>query len=751
MNQLKRPPITMFHRRWRYRLGGWVLWLSLVALLALTGCGGKKEKTTATAPDDHAATAVMGGTASQAPSGPVDAVKVFVDEPGLYRLTGKQLMEAGFDPSDQPMDLLSLQLAGEPVPFVAVGSGSQMDITFYGRPRQSRYGRENVYWLSWASDARLPTQVRAVSAGQEPAVTEFRDQIHLEESLHYNSQTPPETDHWLWEPIFAPASFPVTFDLPSWTGGDIVVDVVLWANTSAPEEPDHHILLEVNSQQVADVAWDGKGWQTLTARVPGEILEMTGNTLVVDAPGDTGAIVDVVYLDHVRIDYERRLSLDNGRLQYEAVAGDSVAMAGVEAKDPLLWDVTQPGKEQPLEGFVVTDGTLRLRDEGITGQRNYVVSYRENRLDPLRLQGVTGSDLRDNVNGADYVAIVHDGFEEALSPLLDWRRAQGLRVTVASIQEVYDTFSYGMPDPAAIRDYMRFARNYWPEPAPRYLLLVGDASYDYLSFLPGATPNYVPTYLLETHFVGETASDNWFVSLDDDNDKPDMAVGRIPAQTADQVATVVAKTLAYEQDTGGAEWSSRALFVADDKQPSFQMISEDLARDYLPADYQVTKVYLGQSTEPGGEVLDSLRQGVGLVTYVGHGSMNVWAQEKILHTEDITGLDNGSALPFLMTMTCLVGYFHHPQATSMGEELLFKQGGGVVAALVPTSESLASDQRDLAVGIYTHLFDDEITVGEAIMRGKQELSLERDLMQDLIETFTLLGDPALKLQRPQGN
>jgi hypothetical protein len=62
-------------------------------------------------------------------------------------------------------------------------------------------------------------------------------------------------------------------------------------------------------------------------------------------------------------------------------------------------------------------------------------------------------------------------------------------------------------------------------------------------------------------------------SLDDKDDRPDMAVGRIPAQTAEQVADVVAKTLAYEQDPVAPEWSGRALFVADDKLSSIQEIS----------------------------------------------------------------------------------------------------------------------------------------------------------------------------------
>ena len=147
---------------------------------------------------------------------------------------------------------------------------------------------------------------------------------------------------------------------------------------------------------------------------------------------------------------------------------------------------------------------------------------------------------------------------------------------------------------------------------------------------------------------------------------------------------MVAKTLAYEQqDANAGNWVNKALFVADDKEGNFQIIADDLASTYLPKSYQVEKVYLGKSENPSAELIQSLKDGVGFVTYVGHGSMNVWAQEKILQTEDVAKLNN-TALPFMMTMTCLVGYFHHPQATSMGEELLFKPNGGCLLYTSPS-------------------------------------------------------------------
>ncbi|HSN75631.1 MAG TPA: C25 family cysteine peptidase [Anaerolineae bacterium] len=736
------------NNRWRpARLAAWLA-LLLISALLLAACGrkdaGGTAEPTATA-QPRPATAAEAVPAS--PPRPVDVLKLLVDQPGLYRVTASDLRAAGLDPTRHDPAQLALTLAGQPVTLAAEGSGDALQWIFYGEPRDSRYGQENAYRLSWGDQAQ-DSAVRAVAPAAGQPVTTFTAQQRLEEQQLYLSQLPAGSDHWLWHSLFAPDTFSVPFDLPGWAGGDVDLTVSLWANTEdAAANPDHRALLEVNGQQVAESAWDGKGWRTITATLPADSVQPADNTLALVAPGDTGATVDVIYLDRIDLAYDRTVEVDGGQLVFTAEAGAPLAVQGVDTAQARLWDVTDPSVAQPVSGAEAGPAGLSFQDNEAEGLRRYVVAEPATLLTPLAIQPADGIDLRQNAQGADYIAIAHPDFIDALQPLIDFRRAQGLRVAVASIEDVYDTFSGGMIDPAAIRDYMLYARDNWPGPAPRYLLLVGDASYDYQGFLPGSTPNFVPTYLLQTHFVGETASDNWFVSLDDEDDRPDMAVGRIPAQTAEQVADVVAKTLAYEQDPAAAEWSGRALFVADDKQSSFQEISDNLATNFLPETYEVEKVYLGQTDDPNAEVIQQLNQGVGLLTYVGHGSMNVWAQEKILRTEDATVLSN-DALPFMMTMTCLVGYFHHPQAISMGEELLFNPNGGVVAALVPTSESLASDQSELASNIYTHLFGDAPTVGEAIMLGKRDLSAERDLMQDLIETFTLLGDPALRLQRP---
>lgn len=680
----------------------------------------------------------------------VDSVKILVDKAGLYRLAAADLAAAGFALASQDAAQLALTVEGAPVAFSLAGSGDQQTLTFYGQPRASRYGVQNAYWLTKAQSAAPAVTVAAADASptaNAPATT-FRASQHIEASKNYLSQVTDTDDHWLWESLFAPATFTVTFDLPGYAGGDADLAVSLWGNSEDRSDPDHSALLRLNGAPIGASTWDGKGWKTLTETVAAANLLPVGNQLAIELPGDTEAVVDMVYLNQIDVDYDRTLAATPAeQLAFTLPGATDLAVSGSTGADALIWDVTDPLTPTVLTGAVADADGLRLRTGPGAAPRALVLAPPDALLAPAAILPASGVDLRDNPAGADYIAVAYPDFIPALQPLVEHRRSQGLRVTVASIDDVYDTFSHGAPDPAAIRDYMVYARDHWTGPAPRFLLLVGDATYDYQGFLADSTPNFVPTYLLATHFVGETASDNWFVSLDDQDDLPDMAVGRIPAQTAQQVKDVVAKTLAYEADATATQWDGRALFVADNEQEGFQTIADNLAANALPASYQIDKVYLGSSDDPTSQIIKALDEGVGLVTYVGHGSMNVWGKDKMFQISDSDALDN-SKLPFLVTMTCLVGYFHHPTATSMGEELLLNPKGGIVAGLMPTSESLASDQTELATNVYEHLFGDAATVGEAIMLGKRDLNLDRNLMQDLIETFTLLGDPALVLRKP---
>jgi hypothetical protein len=684
------------------------------------------------------------------PSPSPGKAKIYVEEEGIYRLTYSALRETGLDLKGVEPAKVQLTNRGQEVPLWIVGESDDPAIEFYGTANESRYSLANVYWLTIGQAAGIRTDDRPVSSGDvvSPSLS-FGAALRHEENLLYWSKAPQEADRWYWQSLIAPASVSLAFALPHLADGDGILRVALLGGTADSVEPDHHIRVRLNDHLVADATWDGQERyviETRTAHLLGE-----ENTLVLEAPGDTGAKADVVLLDWYEIGYQRRFVAENDRLHFEGRSG-VYRIAGFSQPDVAVFDITDLADAVRLSGYAVEpegDAYVISFSDEAAGQRRYLAVSSMAIKEPTRIAPADQADLRAADNQADYIVITHPDFRESLKPLIVWRESRGLEVKVATIEEVYDEFSYGLADPTAIRDLLRHAHEHWAKPAPRYVLLVGDASYDYRDNLKAPNKSLLPTYLVQTHFVGETGSDNWFVDLDDDS-LPEMAIGRLPVRSTAEAKIVVDKTVGYERDPTPGEWRGRALFVADNDQPAFETTSDDLIEGYLPPGFQATKVYLSafaDSEESTARIIAEVNQGTAIVSYVGHAALNVWAQEKMFSSADIASLHNRSKLSFFVTMTCLDGYFHHPQVECLAEELLLAEGRGAIACFAPTSESLPGDQDVLAKALFEALFaGDAPALGEAVMQAKRSLPNDGQGYKDLVETYTLLGDPALQLE-----
>ena len=302
---------------------------------------------------------------------------------------------------------------------------------------------------------------------------------------------------------------------------------------------------------------------------------------------------------------------------------------------------------------------------------------------PAAVVAVKPGSLPDWPGGADLVIVTAPQFRDALQPLVAAREKQGLRVAVLEADLVYDAFSFGQNDPAAIRALMRHAWEKWTGPAPRYLLLAGDASYDPLGYTQGAESDIIPTQVVRTAFSGWNGSDVWYALADDQPTAlPAFAVGRFPAQTPEQLATMVSKTLAYEAEGEDIGWRSKALLVADNDEPGFADETSAFAKALPP--YTSELVTIEGDGANAREALDrGFDEGSGLIGYFGHGSIPLWAKENVFDVKDAAKLQN-KRLPIVFTVTCLSGFFEHPSTVSLGETLLRQPGGGAVAALMPS-------------------------------------------------------------------
>jgi hypothetical protein len=320
------------------------------------------------------------------------------------------------------------------------------------------------------------------------------------------------------------------------------------------------------------------------------------------------------------------------------------------------------------------------------------------------------------------------------------RESQGLRVALIDVEDTYDEFSFGNKSTKAIRDFLALAKGNWKKP-PRFVLLVGDASFDPRNYLGLGDMDYVPTKLIDTTYM-ETASDDWFVDFNNDG-LPEIAVGRLPVQTPEEAAFVVAKIVGYEKSSKKNE----ALLVADRADNSddfnFAGASEEV-RALLPAYLTVRKIFREQfssDTQAKAELVNVINRGPLLVNFIGHGSIESW-RGSLLTLEDAESLINGLKLPFFVNMTCLNGYFQNPYGETLAEALMKASAGGAIA--IWTSSGLTEPDKQAVMNkeLIKLLFGREtITLGEATAKAKASVS-----DQDIRKTWILFGDPTTRLK-----
>jgi hypothetical protein len=679
---------------------------------------------------------------SAGPAQPTDTVKVLVPSDGVVALTLADLRGAGLEVEHLDPATLSLTSGGVDVPFFVAGDR----LIFYGqglREPEIRYAADNVYWLHVGQGAGLLMPERAVSAFPQGLVVlpdAAIGRARFEENHLFQAMTPAGEDPWLWAQLFAGSSITQSFDLSGVADGAGTLVVQLVSGTDTPEAPDHHLIVRVNGTVLGEDRWDGIVRRAITLTVPAGVLREGPNSLVLYAPGDTGAGVEQEYLDDFELAYRRTLALNGEQLAWESAdrasaspAGSAYALQGTGA-DSVLLDVSDPARPVRLTGAAAQGGGLAFGDRG--GSR-YVVA-RPDARSGARVVPARRPALAPEPGGADYLVVAPAAFADALQPLLDWRAQQGLAVRRVALEDVFDAYGHGLPTPGALRAFLRAAR-------PRYVLLVGDASYDERDFTGGKNKNLLPTQLVYTAHSGQTASDVWYTL--DDQGKPLFALGRLPAGTSEQVVTIVDKIKAYE-GAPPESWQRRVLLVADNE-PEFHDVTDNLANAIMPKDAQVQKLFFGGADVPGPaaheQIMAALNDGVAIVNYVGHGSLDVWGDEKVFQTADVPGLTNGTRLPLLVTYTCLNGFFHHPDATSLSETLLWHEGGGIVGAVVPSGRSYTIYQRPLMDDFYRTLFSQtgDARLGDALEHAQAALPQGAGF-DDVRFTFNLLGDPALR-------
>ena len=697
-------------------------------------------------------------------SPPQPGYRIRVRNDGLYRLSYGDLVSAGV-PVDQlgplgPSGLQVFHYGQEVAIWVEGESDGVFDVDdyvlLYGQALESKYTWSNVYWLTYGTAAGKRMSVRDGTPPGTPAAAYHMDALHFESNLFYAGHVPgsDDLDRFLWG-YAAPGvpDFTHSFALAApygYAGG--VLRVSLYGHDSNTW-PRARVYL--NDQLLDDSVWQLGTWLTVTAEIPAGLL--TGsNTLRVNCPVSG----DAVYVDWAEVEFANTFVATGDVLEFDYGTPGEVEFhaTGFESGDVALFDVTDPLAAERISGAQVDPSgggfSVAFGDE-VGEETRYWLGAAQGMLSVEGIEEDTPSHLGSSQNGADYILIAPALFAQEVAPLAAYRAGQGLRAMQVDVQDVYDEFGYGVVGAEPIRGFLDYAYHSWQLPAPKYVLLVGDGHYDPKDYLGYGRMSYMPPYLAFVDpWLGETASDNRYVTVEGSDTFPEMIIGRLPVNSAAEAATVVNKTIQYETNPAPGAWRSKVLFVADDADAGgdFAALSDAMIDCCLPDGYEASKVYyLVTHSTPSlarQAIVAAINEGRLLVNYEGHGNTSTWAGEYLLRTTDIPSMNNATMLPVVLSMTCKDGYFIEPYVSaghSLAESLVRADGRGAVAAWAPTGMGVSTGHDLLDRGFFDAVFEGGVTtVGEAALAGKQRL-FDGHFALDLLDTYHLFGDPALRI------
>ena len=726
-------------------------------------------------------------------------LRVVVREGGIYRLSGADLEAAGIDPASvDPTRIRLLYGGGRVLPLsishpaevlleeraivVEDGGDGRMDrddsILFYGEPvsrweysgrddayrfRKNLYTHENVYWLEFDGDlpgkraGRRSGALRA-EAPLRPASYRQREHVESEEIILIQTFSVRSGYEWYWEDFQGNArnySTVVRGAVPDTV--DIRVNFFGWTNRQ------HRFTFKWNDEELGEFQFFGARSQTVTARAPQGAREGLNQLGLVHEDGA------LTRLDWYELEYSRGFVAERGELVFDFPRSPGTSefkLSGFAGEEPRIFEISAGLTEIGDFVYDAAAGTATFQDQSGDLPRSYLALGPSRFKRPLRFYLDPPAGLKQDGNGAEYLIITHGDFSRAADRLAAWRSeddrlGRPLRTAVVDIEDVYGEFSGGLVDPAAIRNFLKHAARHW-HPAPFYVVLLGDGTYDYKNNTGASPGNWIPPFQ-----DGDSTYDEWYVRVDGDDPLPDMAIGRLTVQTAAEADLVVDKVIDYDRRPEVGLWQSKVLLIADDLKnfdnPGaverwFLWDAETMAADFFPPELDLVKLYLAQFPLEGRSkprardaFIRRFNEGALILTFLGHGNWRTLAHERMfVVSRDLDAIDNGRRLPLMYMAASQVGPFDDPVRSSMPEDLLKLPGGGIIGMISATRVGYHGSNMTLAFRFHEQMYRSErayVPVGLALMEAKQMLNLS-ELDRRNVQRYSLIGDPATRLALP---
>ncbi|MEK6373632.1 MAG: C25 family cysteine peptidase [Acidobacteriota bacterium] len=662
-------------------------------------------------------------------------LKIFVTEEGWQRVTKAAMVAAGYDPGTNG-DKISLFSAGiEQQITVDDGGDNKFDATdtveFYGLPLDTRSTGARTYWLrSKGGNNRVKL---SKGKGGDPVTGSVPFTVQRIDRNIFAAAVTNVEENFFGPLIFADWETPVDITvagIDSSYGGDANLEVTLQGGTDGAI---HLVGVTFAGHSLGTVSLPRAGQQTFSFPVPHSWVANGPNTVSFTALNGWD---DLSLLVEVRLTYQHVLRADSGALEVNLPGGRAATIGGFGNARVRAIDITDPQRPIEMETSVAADpqggfaATFATPSDSAT--RTILAFDSTRSVTPQEVVANRPSSWSaSSTKGAELVVVSNPAFTAAAAVIEPARKAQGISTVIVDVDDVYDEFNFGIRDPQAIRNFMQNAAQW--KTAPRWLMLVGDASIDPRNYLEMGSADFMPTKLVTTTPL-MAPMDDWFTDFNGDG-IAEVPVGRIPVRTADDAARIFNRLAS--RGTPSGTWSNSALFVADNPGDYDFADAAASAAALLPPSFSTQSIGVNH-----GDIVSAMNAGQLIVDYIGHGSTEIWSSPGVFHSSDAAALTNGTRLPLLVGMTCLNGYFHDVYTESLAEALMKAPNGGAIAVWTSSSLTQPDQQSIMNRELFRQLFGGaSITLGEAITRAKAAVS-----DPDVRKSWVLFGDPSMRLK-----
>ncbi|HMS65150.1 MAG TPA: C25 family cysteine peptidase [Ignavibacteria bacterium] len=632
----------------------------------------------------------------------------------------------------------------------------------------------SVYWAEWGGSNGLRMQVSQFSSSVNYQDNYFYKNLHFEKDLYYylGETINPNTDYryfsterivgetWYWKLLTTDNFIEESFQINDLASSQQLCSLKIFAyprsyTTSILNE--HRLILSVNGNLIDTLKRDNlKKFDTTVTFSSSLLNNNSQNTVNIRyVPLNPTFFSPYVDIDFFNVTYPRNFNISNNNISINLNGTDTTSkkftVPGYNSVNQTnIYDIRNNIKINPDN---ITSGVLTF-----TGKSNssFAIINENITLKPFRIVSRQVKDLVSASNAADYLIVYNKIFETQAEELRNHRQNfSNFRSVKAEMQDIYDIFNYGIENPVAVRNFVKYAYENWQSPGLKYVCLMGRASLDPKKNSAGSVyyQNLVPTY-------GNPPTDGYFVNFNIGTFTyfHQISVGRLPVYTTTEAQNVVNKIITY--DTQQPEkWWKNFIFITGGpdraQQIQFQAKSNNLVNQYItppPTAGQTAKIYRNDST---GYITynykDSIKKefdrGSMIVNFIGHAAAQDWE----IGLEDVNSLNNQGRQPLVLSFTCYTGRNSETNIRSFGESFILLPGKCAIGFVGTTGWSFAGSGDSFNDNILKNFSRDSVrSIGDVVsyasrILGRDSLSFSS---RNTVNCYNLLGDPATKLLLP---